>query len=224
MRELINVIYWITWKDLRCELRNRENLAAMLFFALNILLVFSFSFAMDDLTAILPGLIWTAFGFTSIVGLGRSFVPEVQNDCVEYYQILPVHKGAIYLGKLVGNLVFMTLVGLALVPLLVLFFNIDLGGAPWILLLIFLAGMAGLAILGTLFSALTSRIRAREVMFPLLLLPLSVPVFIGAVEATRGALAGDPLPLYRHWIDLLLIFDGIFVIVAFWISELILDD
>ena len=224
MRVLVNVIRWIVWKDLICELRNRENLAAMLFFALNILLVFSFSFAMDDLTGILPGLIWTAFGFTSIVGLGRSFVPEVQNDCVEYYQILPVHKGAIYLGKLVGNLLFMMLVTAALVPLLILFFNIDFGGAPAILLLVWLAGTAGLAILGTLFSALTSRIRAREVMFPLLLLPLSVPVFIGAVEATRGALAGDPLSHYRHWVDLLLIFDGIFVIVSFWVSELILDD
>ena len=224
MRELVNVIRWITWKDLRCELRNKENLSAMLFFALNILLVFSFSFAMEDLTGILPGLIWTAFGFTSIVGLGRSFMPEAQNDCIEYYQILPVHKGAIYLGKLVCNLIFMLLVTSALVPLLILFFNIDLGGAPSILLVIWFAGMAGLAILGTFFSALTSRIRVREVMFPLLLLPLSAPVFIGAVEATRGALAGDPLSGYRHWIDLLLIFDGILVIVAFWVSEWILDD
>jgi heme exporter protein B len=219
-----SLIRWIVWKDLLCEIRNRENVASMLFFAVNVILVFSFSFVMDDLREVMPGLIWTAFGFTGVIGLGRSFVVETQNDCIESYQLLPAHKGVIYLGKLIGNVLFLLGVELALCPLFVLFFNLDVAGGFPMLLLVGLLGTIGLASLGTLFSVLTSQTRSREVLFPLLLLPLSVPVFIGAIEATRGILDGSPIALYRRWIDLLAVFDLIFIVVSFWLFEAILDD
>jgi heme exporter protein B len=171
----------------------------------------------------MPGIIWIAFGFTGIIGLGKSFLPEVQNDCMEYLQIAPVSKGAIYLGKLLGNIFFLLLAELFLFPLFILFFNLDILDKLPMVLLIFLVATIGLSALGTLFSALTVQIRAREVMFPILLLPLAVPVFIGAVESTRGALNGDPLSLYFQWIELLAIFDLIFMIVSFWVFEFILD-
>ena len=156
-----NVVRWIVWKDLLCEIRNREGIASMLFFALNVVLVFSFSFSMGDLREIMPGLIWTAFGFTAVIGLGKSFLPEAQNDCIESYQMLPGPKGAVYLGKLLGNALFLFLVELALVPLLVLFLNLEFPKNGWLFLPILALGTVGLAALGTLFSALTVQVRAR---------------------------------------------------------------
>lgn len=220
-----SVVKWIVWKDLLSEYRNRENISSMFFFALNVILIFSFSFTLapEALKEIMPGIIWVAFGFTAIIGLGKSFLIEVNNDCMEYFQCLPVPKGAIYLGKFLGNLLFMLTVEIILFPLFVLFFNIDILDQFLPLLLISTVATIGLSALGTLFSALTVQIRAREVMFPILLLPLSVPIFIGAVEATRGALSGDPFSMYQHWIELLGVFDVIFVVVSFWIFEFILD-
>jgi heme exporter protein B len=211
------VIRWIAWKDLLSELRNRENISSMFFFALIVILIFSFSFSMDSKSSqeLMPGIIWVAFGFTGIIGLGKSFLAEVHNDCLEYFQILPVPKGA--------NALFMLAVEIILFPLFIFFFNLDaLEKFPQILL-IFTAATVGLSALGTLFSALTVQIRAREVMFPILLLPLAIPVFIGAVESTRGALSGDPLALYRHWIELLIVYDIIFTVVSFWVFEFVLD-
>jgi heme exporter protein B len=223
--QFFKVVRWIVWKDLLSELRNRENVSSMFFFALAVILIFSFSFSMDQSATreLMPGIIWVAFGFTGIIGLGKSFLPEVQNDCLEYLQMAPVSKGAIYLGKLVGNVIFLLLAEIVLFPLFILFFNLDLLDKLPMILLIFLIATIGLSALGTLFSALTVQIRAREVMFPILLLPLAVPVFIGAVESTRGALNGDPVSLYIQWLELLAVFDLIFVIVSFWVFDLILD-
>ncbi|MFQ5579600.1 MAG: heme exporter protein CcmB [Nitrospiria bacterium] len=220
-----NVIRWIAWKDLLSEVRNRENISSMFFFALIVIFIFSFSFSLDPKTIqeVMPGIIWVAFGFTAIIGLGKSFLAEVRNDCMEYFQILPVPKGAIYLGKFVGNVLFMLAVETFLFPLFVLFFNLDILEQFPQFLLIFVVATVGLSALGTLFSALTVQIRAREVMFPILLLPMAVPIFIGAVESTRGVFNGDPFALYSHWIQLLMVFDLIFVVVSFWIFEFILD-
>ncbi len=220
-----DVVKLVLWKDILAEMRSRESISSLFFFALNVILIFSFSFSVgqDVMLALMPGLIWVAFGFTSILGLGKSFLSEVHNDCLAYLQIAPVPKGAIYLGKLCGNILLMLVVEIVLYPLFMIFFNLDiLAKIPSILIISFLATV-GLSALGTLFSILTVQLRSREVMFPLLLLPLSVPVFIGAVSATQGALSGDPFASYRHWVELLFIFDMIITIVSFWMFEYILD-
>jgi heme exporter protein B len=220
-----SVIKWIVWKDMLSEIRSRETISSLFFFALNVILIFSFSFSVDrDVTlALMPGLIWVAFGFTSIIGLGKSFLAETHHDCLSYLQIAPVSKGAIYLGKLCGNLLLMLLVEIILFPLFMIFFNLDILAKLPSLLLVSLLATIGLSALGTLFSALTVQTRAREVMFPLLLLPLSVPVFIGAVESTAGVLGGEPFSLYRRWIELLFVFDMVVTIASFWVFEFILD-
>ena len=221
----LKVIRWIAWKDLICEIRSRESISSMVFFALVVILIFSFSFSMDLKAAgdIMPGVIWVAFAFSGILGLGKSFSAELENDCLESLRISPTPPGALYLGKLIGNLVFMLIMEIILFPLFVIFFNLDVVENLPMLLLIFLAGTIGLSSLGTLFSAMTVQIRAREVMLPVLLLPLAVPVMIGSVEATRGALNGDPFEMYRQWLELLLIFDLIFTVVCFWIFDFIMD-
>lgn len=221
----LKVIQWVVWKDLITEIRNRETLSSMLFFAMIVILVFSFSFSMDQgaVKELIAGIIWVAFAFTGIIGLGKSFTAELQNDCLEYFQLSPAPKGAIYLGKMMANLLFMLTVEVLLFPLFVLFFNLDVVEEIGLLLLIFFLATLGLSAVGTLFSALTVQIRAREVMLPVLLLPLAVPVMIAAVEATRGALNGAPLSLYSHWLELLTIFNVIFTVASFWLFELILD-
>lgn len=208
-----------------CELRSRETISSMLFFALIVILVFSFSFSMDQDAArqLIAGIIWVSFTFTGIIGLGKSFSSELQNDCLEALQISPIPKGAVYLGKVLANFLFMLSVEILLFPLFILFFNLDVVEELGILLLVFLLATLGLSAVGTLFSALTVQIRAREVMLPVLLLPLAVPVMIAAVEATRGTLNGDPYAFYSQWIQLLVVFDIIFTVVSFWLFELILD-
>ena len=221
----LRVIQWVVWKDLISELRSRETLSSMLFFALIVILVFSFSFSMDQDAAreLIAGIIWVAFAFTGIIGLGKSFSAELQNDCLEYLQGSPASKGAIYLGKMLSNLLFMLVVEVLLFPLFIVFFNLDVVEEIGLLLLIFFLATLGLSAVGTLFSALTVQIRAREVMLPVLLLPLAVPVMIAAVEATRGALNADPFSLYSQWLELLAIFNVIFTVASFWLFELILD-
>ncbi len=221
-----NVIRWIVWKDLATELRNRETISSMLFFALIVILIFSFSFSMDQQAAreVIAGIIWVAFAFTGIIGLGKSFSAELQNDCLEALQMVPESKGAIYLGKVVANFSFMFVVEILLFPMFMIFFNLNVVEEISLLLLIFFLATVGLSAVGTLFSALTVQIRAREVMLPILLLPLVVPVMIAAVEATKGALSGDPLTMYSQWLELLAIFDVIFTVVSFWMFEFVMDN
>jgi len=221
-----DVIKLIVWKDLLSEMRNRENISSLFFFAFNVILIFSFSFSMDrDLTqAITPGLIWVAFGFTSVLGLGKSFLSETHNDCLAYLRMSPAPKGAIYLGKFLGNLCLMLMVALILVPLFILFFNLDVLDKLPLLFFVIATATLGLSALGTLFSALTVHTRAREVMFPLLLFPLAAPIFISAVEATQGVLHGDPLPSYRHWVEILLVFDLVVTTVSLLMFEFILEE
>ena len=220
------VIRWIVWKDLISEIRSRENISSMFFFALIIILIFSLSLSMDQemVKEMIPGILWIAFSFTGIIGLGKSLLVETQNDCMENLLMAPIPKGAVYLGKLLGNFLFMLVVEIIIFPLFIIFFNLDIfGQIPMIMLICFL-GTLGLAAMGTLLSAMTVQIKAREVMFPLMLLPLVVPVIIGAVEATKGALNGDPLKLYQQWIQLLAVFDLVFLIVSYWLFEFILED
>ena len=221
----LNTIRWMVWKDLIIEIRSRETISSMFFFALIVILVFSFSFSMDQQAAreLIAGIMWVAFAFTGIIGLGKSFSAELQNDSLEYLQISPVPKGAIYLGKVLANLAFIFTVEVILFPMFIILFNLDIIEEIPILLLIFFLATLGLAAVGTLFSALTVQIRAREVMLPILLLPLVVPVMIAAVEATKGALGGDPLSLYRQWLELLVIFDLIFTVASFWMFEFIME-
>ncbi|MDP2829591.1 MAG: heme exporter protein CcmB [Sulfuricellaceae bacterium] len=218
-------IYLIAWKDILSELRSRENILSMLFFALLMIFIFNFALPLDAKTVdlLMPGLIWIAFAFTSIIGLGRSFQAEKDNDCLEALLIAPVSKGAVYLGKFLGNFLFVLTAEAGLVPLFILFFNLEIGSNLPMLLGIFALGTFGLSALGTLFSAMTAQIRAREVMFPILVLPLAVPVLIGAIQATAGVLHHTPWGQYSQWVQLLLVFDVIFIIVAFWTFEFILE-
>ncbi|HSG04792.1 MAG TPA: heme exporter protein CcmB, partial [Nitrospiria bacterium] len=155
------IIRWVAWKDLLSELRSRETISSMFFFALIVILIFSFSFSMDQETAhaVMPGIMWVAFVFTGIIGLGKSFLVELQNDCLENLQMSPVSRGTIYLGKLLSNFIFMVIVEVVLFPLFVVFFNLNIIDQFPILMLVLVLGTLGVSVVGTLFSAMTVQIR-----------------------------------------------------------------
>jgi heme exporter protein B len=212
-------------KDLLVELRSRETFTLMLFFAVVMLFLFHFSLNPErENTAILaPGLLWLAFLFTGVLGLGRSFQAEQTNDCLEQLLLMPGDRGHIYLGKLAGNIAFMLAVELLILPLFALFFQLNLWLAWLPLMGVAVLGTVGFAALGTLFSALTSNVRAREVLFPLLLFPLIVPLLIGTVAATATILDGGTLGEAGPWLKLLAAFDTIFLVIAYLTFEFVVE-
>ncbi len=203
----------VVWKDLLVERRSKETLNALFFFSLLLLFIFQFAIGPDRerLAATLPGLLWLGFILAGLLGLGRTFVLERENDCWEGLLLAPGDKSAIYVGKLAGNLLLMLVVEAMLLALFVIFFNLEIAAALPGLALVVLLGTVGLAAVGTLFAAMTAQVRARELLFPVLLLPVQVPVLLGTVKATEAVLLGEPLGAVAHWLKLLAAADVIYV-------------
>jgi len=203
----------VVWKDLLVERRSKETLNALFFFSLLLLFVFQFALGPDRerLAATLPGLLWLGFILAGLLGLGRTFVVERENDCWEGLLLAPGDKSAIYVGKLAGNLLLMLVVEAMLLALFVIFFNLEIAAALPGLALVVLLGTVGFAAVGTLFAAMTAQVRARELLFPVLLLPVQVPVLLGTVKATEAVLLGEPLGAVAHWLKLLAAADVIYV-------------
>jgi heme exporter protein B len=215
----------VAWKDLLVERRSKETLNALLFFSLALLFVFQFALGPDRerLAAVLPGLLWLGFVLSGMLGLGRAFLVERENDCWEGLLLAPGDKSAIYLGKLAGSLVLMGVVEALVLALFVLFFNVDLGVALPGLVLVMGLGTVGIAAVGTLFAAMTSQMRARELLFPVLLLPVLVPVLLGTVKATEALLLGEPLAAVAHWLQLLAAADAVYIAVGILTFDVILE-
>lgn len=215
----------VLWKDVLVERRTKEALNALVFFALALLFIFQFALGPDRerLVALLPGLLWLAFVLSALLALGRSFLIERENDCWEGLLLAPGDKSAIYLGKLAGNLALMFTVEGLLLVLFAIFFNLDLTSVLPSLLVVVVLGTVGLATLGTLFAAMTADLRARELLFPVLLLPLEVPVLLGTVKATEAVLSGDGLIAASRWLALLGAADAIFVAVGFLTFEFVIE-
>src|SRR5947207_8243696 len=192
----------VAWKDVLVERRSKETVNAVLFFSVLLLFVFEFTLGADRerLVAVLPGLLWLGILLAALLGLGRSFVLERDNDCWEALLLTPGDKGAIYLGKLVGNVMLMALVEAVVLTLFTLFLNVDVARALPGLVLVLALGTLGIAAVGTLFGAMTAHVRARELLFPVLLLPVLVPVLLAIVKTTEALLGGEPLGSVAHWL------------------------
>jgi heme exporter protein B len=215
----------LAWKDLLIEGRSKETLSSLLFFALLLILLFQFALGPDRerLTTALPGLLWLGFILSGLLGFGRTFVGERDNDCWDGLRLAPGDKSAIYVGKLAGSLVLMVLVEAAFVVLFEIFFDLDLLPALPALALVGGLGTLGLAAVGTLFAAMTAQVRARELLFPVLLLPVEVPVLLATVKATEAVLLGVPLGGIAHWLKLLIAADVIYLVVGVLTFDVILD-
>ena len=215
----------MAWKDLLVERRSKETFNALLFFALALLFVFQFALDADRerLAAVLPGLLWLAFILSGMLGLGRVFLVERENDCWEGLLLAPGDKSAIYLGKLTGSLALMFVVEAIVLVLFALFFNVDLAPVLPALALVIALGTVGFAAIGTLFAAMTAQARARELLFPVLLLPVLVPVLLGTVKATEAVLLREPLADVAHWLKLLVAADVIYVVAGLLTFDFILE-
>jgi heme exporter protein B len=215
----------IVWKDVLVERRSKETVNAVLFFSVLLLFVFEFTIGADRdrLAAVLPGLLWLAVLLAGLLGLGRGFVLERDNDCWEALLLTPGDKGAIYVGKLIGNLLLMALVEVVVVALFSLFMNVDIGRALPGLVVILALGTIGIAAVGTLFGAMTSHVRARELLFPVLLLPVLVPVLLATVKSTEALLLGEPLGAVAHWVKLLAAADVIYVVAGLLTFDAVLE-
>jgi heme exporter protein B len=217
---------WVVlWKDVATERRRKETLNALFFFSVLLLFIFEFTLGgdRDRLRSALPGLLWLGFVLSGLLALGRCFLVERENDCWEGLLLTPGDKSAIYVGKLGGNLVLMGAVETIVLGLFGVFFNVDVWSALPGLALVAALGTLGLAAMGTTFAAMTAQVRARELLFPVLLLPLQVPLLLGTVKATEAVLAGEPLGSVMHWLQLLAAADAIYVVVGVLTFEFILE-
>jgi len=213
-------------KDLRIEARSREGVNTLLFFSA--LLVFLFRFALGPTEAQVrqgaPGLLWFAFILTGLWGLVRAFQIEQENDCLEALRLVPGDLGGLYLGKVVGGCCVMVATELAIVVMFGLFFHLDLWPAGVRLVPVLILGTVGFVAIGTLFAAITAHLKAREVLLPLLLLPLVIPVLLPASRLTELALAGESLGAEPHWLRLLLVFDLVFLVLGYLTFPFVMED
>jgi heme exporter protein CcmB len=216
---VLRAAWLIARKDLLVEARSRELAYTTLFFAIACVLVFAFAFvhegrALEDAAA---GILWVAVAFSGTLALGRAFERERQGETLRALLLAPTERAAIYLGKLAGLLVLMAGVEIVLVPVVGLLFDAPVTRAPWLLAALLATGTLGFAGVGTLFAAMLVRAHSRDVLLPVLLYPITVPVIIAGVRGTAAIFSAEPnLEAATAWLSMLVFFDAVFVTLALW--------
>jgi heme exporter protein B len=224
MSRMYAKVFAIFWKDVLSEIRTKEIVTAVLVFALLVLVIFNFAFdpASGTTARIAPGILWVAFTFAGILGLNRIFATEKENSRLAGLRLCPVDRMVIFWGKLAGSFTFMLVIAAVITPIFLVLFNLPLF-LPRLALIIVLATL-GFTSVGTLFSALAMNIRARDIMLPILFLPLVVPVIIGAVETTTSVLAGSPWSDMLTWLEIMIAFDIIYLVVTTLMFEFVIEE
>jgi heme exporter protein B len=197
-------------KDLRLEWRSKDAINAMLFFALLVVVIFSFSFdpTAEESRHIAGGLIWVAFLFAAVVALNQTWARELRNQVLDAYRVSPAPPNALFIAKAFGNFIFVSVLEALMAPLFVIFYNLRVVGSFPQLVLLTALGTWALVVNGTFFAAMSLRTRSREIMLPLLLFPISIPAIIAMVNGTTAILTGDDSPLF--WLVLLATYDLVF--------------
>lgn len=219
---------YLAWKDLLMEFRTKQMLNSMVIFSLLIIVIFNYSFSnilfnikIEDIA---PGILWIAFTFAGMLGLSRSFSSEKEDGCLDGLRLCPVDPSTIYLGKVVSNLVIMFLIEAIIVPLFIVLFNFsDIKGLAGLIVIILL-GTIGFILVGTLFSALTVNMRTREILLPVILFPIIIPLIMSAVMATQKVLSTGDLFTAIDEIKLLIVYDLVFFIAAQLVFEYVIED
>ncbi len=215
-------------KDLRLEWRSRDSINGMLFFSLLVVVVFGLAFdptSYPTLTRqISGGILWVALLFASITALNQSWARELRNQVLEAQRMAPSPASALFLGKALANMLFVLVVETVLAPIFIVFFNLHVLGNIWLLALVLPLGTWGLVVNGTFFAALGLRARNRELLLPLLLLPISLPALLAMVQATTGVLTADLDPIQiATWIKQLAGYDVIFTTICILLFETVLN-
>ena len=210
-------------KDLRLEWRSKDVLNSMLFFCLLVVVIFSFAFDLntEETRRIMGGLIWTAFLFSSVMALNQSWARELRNGVLDAYRVSPAPSEALFLGKCIGNYLLVLLLECLMAPLFVIFYNLTSVGPVWQLAVVFMLGTWALVVNGTFFAAMSIRTRNRELMLPLLLLPVSIPAVASMVLATSHVLTGETSPVLQ--IKFLAVYCVVFTTACFLLFDTVLN-
>jgi heme exporter protein B len=220
----LDAIGAIVWKDLAAELRSREVLTSMLVFALLVILIFNFALELQPglQKALISGILWVTFAFAGTLGLNRSMAMEKDRGCLDGLLLAPVDRSAIFFGKALSNLIFMLIVAAIILPLFSLLYNVNLINPG--LILVILLGSVGYVAVGTLLSTMAVQTRTRDVMLPILLFPLVIPVLISAIKGSSGFLEGLEMVEIIPWLNLLIVYDVIFIAVAFMVFDYVVEE
>lgn len=223
---LFRTAFLLAQKDLYSELKTKQILVTQIIFAGLVIVVFSFAFdpANNTTKAVIPGIIWVIIVFSGILGLNRSFISEQRNDTMQGLLVAPMEAASIYLGKFLANFVMILVVEIVSVPFLFLLFDFKfLGSFPYFLLVIFL-GSFGFIAIGTFLAALAANSKSSEMLLPLLLFPITTPILIGVVQATKIILTNmDQFSSALAWIQLVTAYDVIFFVVCFLLIDYVLE-
>ncbi|MSO56214.1 MAG: cytochrome C biogenesis protein [Acidobacteria bacterium] len=222
MSSFWRIVWIVARKDLAVEVRSRELLNTTLFFALSCVLVFAVSFVREGkpLADAAAGILWIAVAFSGTLALGRTFERERYADTLRALMLAPSERPAIYVGKLVGIVALLIATEIVVVPLVALLFQAPLFDTPVLMAALLLSGTLGFASVGTLFAAMLTRARSRDVLLPILLYPVTIPVMIAGVRGTGALLEAAPqLDMARFWVLLLVFFDVVFLTLSLWTFE-----
>jgi len=224
LRGFLRALGAVVWKDLAAELRSRELLTSMLVFSLLVILIFNFALELDAKTraTVTSGVLWVTFAFAGTLGLNRSLAIEKDRGCLDGLLLAPVDRSAIYFGKTIGNLVFMLIVEAIVLPVYSILYNTNLLKPG--LILVILLGSIGFVAVGTLLSTMAVQTRTRDVLLPILLFPVLIPVMIAAVKASSGFLQGIEMAEIIPWLNLLAVYDIIFTAVAFMVFDYVVEE
>ncbi|KGK89072.1 hypothetical protein DP73_10850 [Desulfosporosinus sp. HMP52] len=225
MGRALALITTIIKKDLVSELRAKESVVTMVTFSVLILVLFSMAFepSRETVREILPGLIWMSLIFSGILGLNRTYARERFNDCLIGILSSPIAPYHIYIGKAASSLVQLFIVEIITFPLYFVFYDLEIDGSLGILLLTMLLGSVGFILVGTFLAALTSSLRSKEALLPVILFPLLVPVLLASIEATSAIFAGLTLNQYLPWLKLILVYDLVFLVVPLLLFDYLME-
>jgi heme exporter protein CcmB len=223
----LRVAWLVTRKDLTVEMRSREIVYTTTFFAASCVLVFAFGFVKDGrpLEDAAAGILWIAIAFSGTLALGRAFERERVNETLHALMLAPSARPAIYVGKLLGILVLLALVEVIIVPMVGVMFQAPMLAHPVLLVLLLIGGTVGFAAVGTLFAAMLVRARSRDVLLPVLLYPITIPVIIAGVRGTAALFVTDgAVPMARAWLGMLGFFDVVFITLSLWTFEAVMTE
>jgi heme exporter protein B len=222
----LRAVALVALKDIRTELRSREQIVTLFFFALLVLVVFNFAFdfTVIDFASLGAGILWVAFIFSGVLALSHSFQIEREQDRIQGILMAPIDRSAFYLGKVAATLLFMSAVEAVVVPIAVLLFNDRFGPRVGWAVLALILNTAGFAAVGTLFAAMTTQTRRSELLLPLLLFPAAVPIALAAVKTTSQILAGRPFDRFAPWVALSAAYDAIFLAAAVLLFDYVLEE
>ena len=220
----LKATFAVVWKDLAAELRSRELLSAMLVFSLLVIIIFNFALDLEPKTRqeVTPGVLWATFAFAGTLGLNRSMAVEKDRGCLDGLLLAPVDRAAIYIGKVISNLAFMLIVEAIVLPIYSALYGINLFNPG--LLLVILLGSIGYTAVGTLLASMAMQARTRDVLLPILLFPVAIPVLLAAVKASTGFLNGAEMAEIMPSLNLLIVYDLVFTAVAFMFFDQVVEE